>query len=379
MSAKRLIILGDGSAGTIMANMARRWTRRSELDITVIGNSLLHYYKPDGIFIATGLMEPTIAVKNEEFLLNYGINYVKDTVVKVNPENRSVLTEKSGEFTYDYLVIATGDRYTPEDLPGYDDRVAHYYDLKHAMSLRDTLMKFKKGRIVVGRSMEPIQCPPSPIEISLLLDHLYRSMGIRKDIEITYLYTGPGVFSIETLSKMVEGMFREKNIDYIENFNIESIDHTNNTLIGYDGSKVKFDLLILVPPHRGQAFLTESGLADEFGYVDVDQQYLNYRNYDDLFVIGDATNLSLTKAGSVGHLQAKYLSRRIADEIHGCYSDERYDGFVECIIETGFGKAVTLYYSHQKPPRVNFVSSTDHFLKYGSTETYFGSMLRGMV
>lgn len=376
---KHLIILGDGAAGIILANKTRMKTRNKDLTITVIGNSPKHYFKPDGIQIPLGFKDYRDSVKPTRFLLNYGIEYIADEVTLVNIEERKVYTRSGRTVIYDYLVIATGDRFTPEDVPGYDSEAKHFYDLEHANELKECIRDFDHGSIVIGRAGEPIQCPPAPFEMTLLLDQYFRSKGIRDDVDIHYLYPMDGTFSLSNVSKLISSIFKERNIANHPNFNVECISPKSRIINSYEGESVKYNLLILVPPHRGQQFLTDSQLADEYGYVDVDKKKLNYSTYDDVFVIGDATNLPIAKAGSVAHLQAGYLAGRIASEIAGYPSEEGYSGLVECFVETGMEKGMTLYYSHSMPPKVRFTSKFDHFLKWSSSDTYFSGMLRGLL
>ena len=188
-----------------------------------------------------------------------------------------------------------------------------------------------------------------------------------------------GTFSLARVSKLISGIFEERGISNHPSFNVESVDPESKVVNSYEGESLKYDLLILVPPHRGQQFLTDSGLADEYGYVDVDRKKMNYGDHDDLFVIGDATNLPITKAGSVAHSEAAYLSSRFASEIEGYPSVQGYDGVISCFAETGMKRGITMYYSHSMEPKVNFTSRVDHLLKWSSADTYFSGMLRGIL
>lgn len=379
MSKKKLVIIGDGAAGVILANKTRMKVREKDLSITVIGNSPKHYFKPDGIQIPLGFKEYKGSVKPTKFLLNYGVDYIMDEATKVDPDNRTVTTKTGRSVNYDYLVIATGDRFTPEDVEGYAGEAKHFYDLEHALELKETISRFKKGNIVIGRASEPIQCPPAPFELTLLLDQYFRELDLREGVNLNYLYPMDGTFSLARVSKLISEIFEERNVANHPNFNVESVDPNNKVVNSYEGESVKYDLLILVPPHRGAQFLTDSGLADEYGYVDVDRKKMNYKNHDDLFVIGDATNLPITKAGSVAHAEAAYLSGRIAQEMIGYPAVKGYDGIISCFAETGMERGITMYYSHSMAPKANFTSKFDHLLKWTSADTYFSGMLRGLL
>ena len=375
----RVLILGDGAAGTIMANKLRLLTDRKEVDITVIGNSPKHYFKPDGVHIPFKLKKYQNSVKPTRFLFNYGVNYVQDEVTRINVENRNVGTRSGKQFGYDYLIIATGDRFDPDEIPGYATEAHHFYDLQHSLELGDSLDKFNGGNIVIGPSSIPYQCPPAPYEFTFLLDQYLRNRGIRDKTKIHYMYPLNRVFTIENVSNFVEKLFEEKGIETHTLFNVESVNPDTKEVLSLEGESVKYDLLVLVPPHKGQKVITESGIAGKSGYIDVDRHKLNYGKFDDVFAIGDATNLPISKAGATAHFESEYLANRLAHDISGGIFDESYNGEVACTTITGFGKAITLYFSYDRPPRASFQSKMDYLLKWTSADTYFSGMLRGVM
>ncbi len=177
----------------------------------------------------------------------------------------------------------------------------------------------------------------------------------------------------------IEKLFDEKNIQYHTMFNVESIDSGARKITSLEGEELPYDLLVLVPPHKGQEVITKSGLADDVGYIDVDKHKLTYGNYDNVFVIGDATNLPISKAGATAHFESEYVASRIASEISGFVSDDKYDGSVACTTVTGDERAMTLYFSYNKPPRAVAQSKLDYLLKWTSADTYFSAMLRGVM
>ncbi|MHB8560749.1 MAG: NAD(P)/FAD-dependent oxidoreductase [Thermoplasmataceae archaeon] len=378
-NVKRALILGDGAAGTIISNKLRLLTDKKDLEIVVIGNSPGHYFKPDGVQIPFGLKQYRKSVKPTEFLFNSGVNYVRDEATGIDVQKR-VVTLKSGKsYNYDYLIIATGDRFTPEDVPGYEGEAKHFYSLKNALELKTELEHFNGGDIVVGQASIPIQCPPAPYEFTFLLDQYLKNRGIRQKTNIHYIYPLNRVFTIQNVSTYIEKLFEERDIIVHTMFNVDSIDNKSKKVQSLEGESVNYDLLVLVPPHRGQKFITNSGLANESGYVDIDKHHLNYGTYDDVFVIGDATNLPISKAGATAHFQSEYLSHSIAHDVGGSVYENEYKGDVACTTITGGEKAITLYFNYEKPPRTSFQSKTDFLLKWTSSDTYFSGMLRGIM
>ncbi len=162
-------------------------------------------------------------------------------------------------------------------------------------------------------------------------------------------------------------------------FNVDNIVPDQKVVNSIEGEAIQYDLLILVPPHRGQKVITESGLADESGYIDVDRHHLNYKDYDNVFVVGDATNLPISKAGATAHFESEYLANRISNEANGNAYFDSYGGEVACTTITGGNLGITLFFSYDKPPRAEFQSKTDYFFKWTSSDTYFSAMVRGIM
>lgn len=376
---KRVLIIGNGAAGTIAANKLRMGTSVKEVEIVVIGNSPQHYFKPDGVLIPFYLKRYQESVKDSGFLFNYGIQYVEDEAFRIDVEQRMVFLRSGRMYNYDFLVLATGTRFTPEDIPGYGADTKHFYDLPHCLELREILKSFKGGKIVVGQASVPIQCPPAPFEFALLLDDYLRSRGMREETEIDYVYPINRVFTIKHVSNYVQDLFDEKGIQYHTMFNVESIDNEKKMLNSLEGETLNYDLLVLVPPHCGQKVITDSGLAEGGGFVKVDRNKLTYGSHDDVFVIGDATDLPIPKNGAAAHFQAGYVANKLTHETSGGVYDDHYSGENCCPPFISRNKSVSLYMSYDRAPRGYYPSKLDFLFKWTSSDTYFTGMLRGLL
>lgn len=379
MNKSSVLIIGDGAAGIIFANKLRLRTDPRNVEITIVGPMKPHYFKPDGIFIPFNMKDYHNSIKGTGFLLNRSIKRIVGEAKNFDIANRKVTLESGIELTYDYLVIANGNRLMPEDVPNYEGNAEHFYDLPGTLHLRESLKNFSGGKIIVGQASVPIQCPPAPYEFTFLLDAYLRQRGIRDKTEIHYVYPINRVFTMEGVANHIQEYFDERNIEYHTLFNTESIDPEKKQLVSLEGEELNYDLLVLVPPHRGQKVNTKSGLANEYGYIDVDRNRLTYGDYDNVFVIGDATNLPISKAGSAAHYEAEYLSQRIAHDTGGCPRPDDYNGEVSCFTVTGKNRGMTLHFYYGIPPKASSSSAVDYILKFTSADTYFTTMLRGAI
>lgn len=375
----RIIIVGDGSAGLMLANKLRFLLRPREASIAVVGKSSNHYFKTDGVTIPVGLKRYRDSVKPTRFLFNHGVDYIEDEIATVNVDQRTLSGASGRMYSYDYLVLASGTRFAYENIPGYEGEAKHFYGLQESLNLKEHLDSFKSGDIVIGQPEGPIQYPPGPFEFAMVLDEFLRRRGIRDKSNIHFLSPSDRAFEVKKISDHVEERFAEKNIDLITNFKVSSINAKNKEVLSKDGEAAKYGLLILVPPHKGQNFVSASGLAGEDGFITVDKNRLNYGSYDDVFAIGDGANLPAPKSGASAKSQAEFLANKIAHDLVGNPYDKEYNGDVYWTTLVGNDKAMSLYFSYNREPRVSFASKADYMLKWGASDTYFSGEVRGIL
>ncbi len=379
VASKSVLILGDGSAGIIAANKLRSHAGQDELEITVIGQTPRHFYKPDGLFIPFGYKNYRDSVKPISFLLNQGIDYIDDEIIRLNLDDGIVFLRSGKTYIGDYIIIATGNRYAPEEIPGYDGEAKHFYGLQNSMELREYLNGFSGGNVVVGSTGEPIQSPQSLYEFAFLLDSYLTDRGIRSKSKITYLSPFNAVTHDDQLSTIVDPILKRKNIDYKCDFSTVSINPKNKEITGSDGSKFNYNLLILSPPHRGQEFLKTTGLVDGHGYVQVDPSSLTIKGRSNVFSIGDSNNLSNTKSSASGYMQASFAVAKIVSETVGGLSDSVFEQKTPQVVITGKDTAFSYIEGPGKKMRTIQENKGDFLLKWSASNTYFSTLLRGVV
>ncbi len=374
----RVVVIGDANAGLIFANKLRMHTNINDVKITLIGNSVKTYFKPDGVLIPFNDIDYHETVRNTDSLIHYGIERIKALATFINPDDHYVKLDNSKVIEYDYLVIATGDRLSTGEINGYSDSVLHFYDLNNALKLKQELNNIKSGNVVIGPARLPFQCPMAPYEFAFELKLFLKKRHLDNSVKITVISPMDGALPFNELSNNIIKRLSNENIEFHGKFESESIDREKKVLKSTNGETINFDHLVLIPVHHGQKFLIDSGLANENGYVDVDKYKLNYKNYDNLFVIGDAANFML-KVGAFGHSQASYLARYIAAETSGFTPDDYFDGYLGCSSVVDNHTGMTLSFDYDSKPKANFSSFMDYYLKYISANVYFSSIIHGVL
>lgn len=353
--ASRVVILGGGTGGTLVANRLRR-ALPSESSIVVVDDDDRHVYQPGLLFVPFGLTHPEDIVRSRSRQLHRGIEFREQPVERVEVDGREVHLADGTTLGYDVLVIATGARLVPEETegmtgPGWMEKIFTFYDLEGAAALGARLATFERGRLVVNVIDLPIKCPVAPLEFSFLADWFLRERGIREDVTLTYVTPLDGAFTRPTASKALGGMLAERGIELVTEFNTGEVDGAGGRLVSYDEREVPFDLAVVIPVHSGAAYVGRSpGLGDELDFVPTDERTLQSKVRPEIFVIGDAANIPASKAGSVTHFEGDVLVENVQRFLRGEVLDSGYDGHANCFIETGFHKAMLIDFNYDQEP-----------------------------
>ena len=383
----RIVILGGGVGGTLTANLlARRLgdrIARGEVDITLIDAQGAHVYQPGFMYIAMGGEREERLSRPERSLLDAPINLIVDTAVRIDEAARTIVLASGAILPYDYLVLATGSRIVPEEIPFFTQEARHFYTGKAALELRHALDAFTGGRVVIGIASMPYKCPPAPLEVSFLIEAELRERGLREKSEVHFCSPIGRAFTIESVSKVATPILEQKGIELHTFFNVEAIDPERKVILSLEGEELGYDLLILVPPHRGQQFLIDSGLAPApGGWLPTDRHTLQVGGRPNLFALGDATDLPLSKAGSTAHFEAPVVVEGIIAGLEGRAPSGKhasYEGRVMCFFEVGDGKGTLLRFDYEHPPKPPKPNALWHLGKIVFNKTYFHTVPRGRV
>jgi sulfide:quinone oxidoreductase len=354
--ARRVVILGGGTGGTLTANRLRRMYTADAMEITVVDQDDRHVYQPGLLFVPFGLTHPEDIVRPRARQLHDGIGYLQSAIDHVELAANEVHLENGEMLGYDVLVVATGAVLVPEETegltgPGWMDKVFTFYSPEGAAALEAALATFDGGRVVVNVVDMPIKCPVAPLEFCFLADWYFSERGIRDRVELVYVTPLDGAFTKPVASHRLGGMLAEKNVELITEFNTGEVDGAAGTLVAYDGREVPFDLAVVVPLHGGAAYVGRSpGLGDELNFVPTDEHTLQSKAAANVFVIGDAANVPASKAGSVTHFEGETLVENVRRYLAGEPLEAGFDGHANCFIESGFHKALLIDFNYDTEP-----------------------------
>jgi len=354
---KELAILGAGTAGTMMANKLYKKLNTQEWRITLIDRDTKHYYQPGFLFIPFGIYQPEDVVRDRRDFFPEGIQFVLGEIAEINGNENIVRLNDGRSISYDILIVATGANVVPEDTEGlkgelwYKD-IFDFYTYEGTTKLAKKLENWKGGKLVINLAETLIKCPVAPLEFTFLADAYFTEKGMRDKVDITYVTPLSGAFTKPKATKILSQLLEEKNINVVPDFYLQRVDNTRKMLISYDEKEIPFDLLITIPVNKGAEMIQKSGLGDEDGlnFVPTDKSTLQSKSFKNIFVIGDATNVPASKAGSVAHFEAEILTENILSYVAGAKMEAKFDGHSNCFIETGYGKAALIDFNYDTEP-----------------------------
>jgi len=352
---KKIVIVGAGTAGTMMANKLRKSLSKNEWEITIIDKYKTHYYQPGFLFIPFGTYTQKEVVKQKEVFIPDGVNLIYADVDRIDATQNKVVLTDGKVYDYDFLVIATGCQTRPEETPGLKEEnwyknIFDFYTIEGALALHEFFKNWQGGRLVMTITELPFKCPVAPLEFVFLADAYFTKRGMRDKVEIIYTTPMSGAFTKPKATAMLGKLLSEKNIKLIPDFYVESVDNENNIIRSYDGKEVAFDCLTIVPVNMGDEVIARSGLGDDLNFVPTDKHTLCSIAHKNIFVLGDASNIPASKAGSVAHFSSEALIGNMLEAISGKPMTHSFDGHANCYIETGCGKASLIDFNYVTEP-----------------------------
>ena len=339
---KRIIILGGGTGGLVVANRLRKALSR-DIDIVLVDKEKNHFFNPSLLWLMVGLRDKEQIQKPLSLLERKGIRFINTAVQKIDFESRTVFTLKGNE-SYDYLVIAMGASLFPERTPGFQESAYSLYDLSGVEKIRATIENFNRGRIVILVSSKPFKCPAAPYEASLLLASYFATRRREIEIEVATPEVLPMGVAGPEVGNMVVSLLKSRGIRFTSQHQAERIDPAKKEIVFKDGKRIPYDLLIAVPPHGVPSALKDSPIVGKNGWVKVNPRTLE-TEIDRVYALGDITSIPLTigkplpKAGVFAHYQAEVVAENIVSKINGISPEKEFNGRGYCFIELGNGKA----------------------------------------
>jgi sulfide:quinone oxidoreductase len=393
---KTFLILGAGTAGTMIAIKMSRKLDPQEWKIILVDRDQNHYYQPGFIFLPFGMHKPQDVVKPKRSFVPRRVEFILSDIELVEPENSRVKLTNGREIPYDQLVIATGTDIHPEQTEGMLDggwrkNIFDFYSFEGSVALGEFLKHWQGGRLVLNITEMPIKCPVAPLEFIFLADWYFKQRGMRDKVELIYATPLSGAFTKPRAAAAFGDMLSKRGIHVEADFNIAAVDSSRQIIVSWDEREIPYDLLVTIPTNMGAEVFERSGMGDDLNYVPTDKATLRSKNWENVWVMGDATDLPSSKAGSVVHFQLDVITENILAAIKGQPLPAAFDGHSLCYIESGDHKAAMIDFNYDTEPLPGVYplpvvgpfsllkeTTINHWGKLAFRYMYWDMMLRGI-
>ncbi len=378
---ERVVVVGGGTGGTVLVNkLAEKLgpaVDAGDVELVLVDETPDHVYKPVWLYVAFGQTDPAEARRPIDDLLDRRARLRVDRVTDVDTDARRLSLAEGAGLDYDHLVLATGLRLAPDRVEGLRDGAHEFYSAAGAERLGEALAGFDGSRVVLSVAGMPHMCPAAPVEFTLMLEDWLRERGLREDSEVAYTFPLDGTHKLTPVDEWASERFADRGIETHTGFAVERVDPDDRRLHAADGRSVGYDLLVAILPHTGDDLVTEAGLGDD-GWVETDDRTLEAVRADDVYALGDTTDLERPMAGSVAHYQAGTVGDRIAARVRGTAPTATYDGKVVCFLEAGMDEATYVSFDYNSMPVLRDESRMIHWAKRAYNESYWLTA-RGLV
>jgi sulfide:quinone oxidoreductase len=346
-----IVIVGAGAAGISVASSIL--SRAPDLDIAIIDPADIHYYQPGWTLVGGGVFHADETVRTLSSVLPEKVHWIKAAVAAFEPEHDRVLLEGCRLIEYGRLVVCPGLKLDWHKVDGLVDTlgkngVTSNYRFDLAPYTWKLVQGLREGRALFTQPPMPIKCAGAPQKALYLSgDHWYRE-GVLKNIDIAFYNAGGVLFGVKDYVPALMDYMKKYDADLMFNHNLTAVDGPARKAwfekTNADGEKetveADFDMIHVCPPQCAPDFIRVSPLADEAGWVDVDQNTLRHKTYENIWSLGDVMNAPNAKTAAAARKQAPIVAQNVLDDLGGTSGVAHYDGYGSCPLTVERGKIV---------------------------------------
>ncbi|XP_012865750.1 PREDICTED: sulfide:quinone oxidoreductase, mitochondrial [Dipodomys ordii] len=358
-----VLVLGGGSGGITMASRMKR--KVGAENVAIIEPSERHFYQPIWTLVGAGAKQLSLSGRPTASVIPSGVEWIKATVVELNPDKNCVYMDNNKEISYKYLIIALGIQLDYEKIKGLPEGFAHpkigsNYSVKTVEKTWKALQDFKEGNAVFTFPNTPVKCAGAPQKIMYLAEAYFRKTGKRSKANIIFNSSLGVIFGVKKYADALQEIIQERNITVNFKQNLievradkqeavfENLDKPGETQV------ISYEMLHVTPPMSSPDVLKRSPVADAAGWVDVDKDTLQHKKYPNVFGIGDCTNLPTSKTAAAVAAQSGILDRTISQIMKNQTPKKKYDGYTSCPLVTGYNRVILAEFDYRAQPMETF-------------------------
>ncbi len=394
MAHYQVVVVGGGSAGLTVASQLRNKPNAPE--VAIIDPASKHYYQPLWTLIGAGVFPKEESERSQADFIPAGATWIQEYVTSFDPDNNKIALKNGEEVSYDVLVVAAGIQIDWDKIPGLKESVGKAgtgvcsnYDYNTVDSTFENIKNMKSGTAVFTHPSTPIKCGGAPLKITYLAEDYWSKHGVRNNIDIKFVKGGPGIFAVKKYADSLTKVADRKRIDRVWKHDLKALHPDKKEAVfqhmeSGEEMTIKYDMIHVTPPMSAPDFIKNSPLAADSGWVEVDKETTQHTRYNNVFALGDCSNLPTSKTGAAIRKQAPVTTANVMAKLADKAMAKKYDGYTSCPLVTGYGKLILAEFDYNKEPMESFPFNqaeerySMYALKaYGLPRMYWHGMLKG--
>jgi sulfide:quinone oxidoreductase len=370
----KVVVIGAGAAGLSISHQLLRHGSFTTDEIAIIDPAAWTHYQPGWTLVGGGLKTREELRMPLKGLLDPKLKFYNEQVASLSPDDNCVSLGNGDKVAYEHLVVVPGISINygsikglPEAFSNRDAPVSSIYGYDTCEKVFPTIQNLRRGRAIFTQPAGVIKCAGAPQKIMWLALDYWKKAGLydaaaasTSPISITFATGLPVMFGVPKYSAALEKLRQERGVEGLFQHDLVAVDGNKATFARVGGAEPShvtrdFDLLHVVPKMGPHEFVKKSAVANEGGFVDVDEATTRSTRYKNVWSAGDASSLPTSKTAAAVTAQAPVLVGNLLGALEGKEEPAlRYDGYTSCPLTTEYGKVLLAEFKYGGVPKETF-------------------------
>ncbi|AXX96771.1 NAD(P)/FAD-dependent oxidoreductase [Profundibacter amoris] len=337
-SSPHVVIIGGGTGGATAAKYLKMGDET--IRVTVIEANQIYRRCYGSNEVLTGYIDiEDIAITYDALQGKYGVEFIFDTVMEVDPQTRLITLKTGGKVTYDRLIVSPGIDFIWDGVEGYSEDVAQNA-MPHSWKAGEQTLLLKRqidampdnGTMIIVPPVNPYRCPPGPYERASLMSEMFQKIKPKAKILILdpkdgfakdkpFMLGWNRLYDFQIPESKMDGMPEDINtydqpgmIEWISGSaggKVEAVDASAMTVTTEFGDTFHGDVINFIPAQKAAKLAFDMDLVDG-NWCPINHLTMESTRHANIHVIGDSCVADvMPKSGYSANTQAKVVAAQI--------------------------------------------------------------------
>lgn len=347
----KVCIIGGGPGGiTTAAQLARQGVVEAS-QITIVEGSPVHHYKPGWTLFAAEDIRKSEISRPMEKMIPWGVKWIDHYVERIVPAQNKLELKDGRSITYEHLIISSGIKFDFEKIKGLPEALKDPNRFVTSIYCKESLEKHQVARhrnfshAIFTQAPNPIICGGAPQKILHLTVEAWNKQKFFPKVQ--FFQSESRLFGVDFYAREMKLLLEKRKVEHFLGHRLIEVKPDNTAVfeLAFGEKKgtiveEKFDFLHAVPSMVGNPYLKGSGLEDAGNFVKVDPHTCRSVVYDNVWSIGDGSNLPTSKTASAVIDEALVVVHQLDCALKEKRAERHYHGYTACPLLVGDKKVI---------------------------------------